>query len=98
MKRLNAHIGSVQSALQEGPEVFDGVGMYVSIHVLDGVINDGMLIVVVESFVGPQFVRENGCTSFDGLAEVLLAKLLPSGIYGSGTYAPAPLPHSGGDC
>ena len=64
VKRFNAHIGSMKAALQQRPKVLNSVGVSVSVHVLDGVIDDGVLVFIVESFVRLQFVAENRRTGF----------------------------------
>jgi hypothetical protein len=35
----------VQAALQEAPEILHAVGVYIAIHVLDCVIDDGVLVI-----------------------------------------------------
>ena len=59
MERLNADIGALDPALEQTPEVFHCVGVDVSVHVFDRVINDGVLIIGVEPFVGFQFIAED---------------------------------------
>lgn len=51
VERLNAHIRSMQSALEQAPEVLQGVCVYATMHVLDSVIYDLMSVVGVESDV-----------------------------------------------
>lgn len=58
MKRLDAHISSLDPALQEAPEVFDGVGMNVSMHIFNGMINDSVGILVLEPMVRLQSISE----------------------------------------
>ena len=45
MERLDAEIGSVQTAFQEAPEILHGIGVDVPVHIFHGVIDDGMLVV-----------------------------------------------------
>src|SRR6266568_316603 len=65
MEWLYAHIGAVDSALQQAPEVFQPIGMDAAIHVLHGVIDNLMRVIALQSFVGKQCVGVQGRTSFD---------------------------------
>src|SRR5581483_11615746 len=61
MKRLHAHIGAMQSALQTRPKVLNSVGVYAAIYILVGMINDLVLIRIMEACISAKFVGvENG--------------------------------------
>ena len=59
VERLDANVGSVQSALEETPEVLHRVGVDVAVSVFDGVVDDGVLIVTFQTIVGFQFIAED---------------------------------------
>jgi hypothetical protein len=50
VKWLDAHVGTVQSTLQERPEIFKAVGVYLSVNVCNGVVNH-FVLKVIKSFV-----------------------------------------------
>ncbi len=54
--------------------------MNVPVHVLDGVIDDRVLIVALQSFAGFQFIAEDRRTRFNVFANMCLKFLLPSVI------------------
>lgn len=69
MERLNRNVGTADAALQERPEVLKGIGVDVSIDVLNGVVYDLMRVVSGESFVRHQRVSVERCSRFDVLAD-----------------------------
>src|ERR1039457_614420 len=75
VKWLDADIGSVQAALQEAPEVFDCVCMYVAADVFDRMIDYRVIVIVGQSFIRKQFVAENRGTGFDFSADSFLKSL-----------------------
>jgi hypothetical protein len=52
------------ATLKQVPEAFQVVGMHLAVHILDGVVGDGMFVVGVQPFVGQQFIAEDGRASF----------------------------------
>jgi hypothetical protein len=81
VKWLHADIGSVQAALQEAPEVLHRVRVNVPVRVLNGVVDDGVLVVCAQSIVGFEFVAEDRSASFDVLTNLLLQSRLAPIIY-----------------
>src|SRR5712691_8798030 len=65
MKRLHAHVGSRDPALQQRPEVLKAVGVYATIHVLNGVIYHLMNVVSRQTFVGHEGIGIERGSSFD---------------------------------
>src|SRR5471030_723495 len=94
VKRLNADVGPMQATFQETPEVLHRVGVNVAIHVLNGVVDDGVLIVRLQAIVGFQFIAEYRRARFDAFADQRLKLILLSGINVTGDYPPAALHHS----
>src|SRR2546430_2382763 len=56
MKRLDAHIGSSDTALEQTPEIFNSVCVNLAINVLRGVVNDFVLVLALQSLVASQLV------------------------------------------
>ena len=65
MERLNTHIGTLESALQEAPEVLDSIGMHVSPHILNGMIHDLMGVFTLQPFVRHIGISEQIATWFN---------------------------------
>jgi len=59
MERFNRDIGTVQATLQEAPEVLHRIGVNVSIRILNGVVDNGVLIVRLQSIIRLQLVGED---------------------------------------
>jgi len=59
VERFNANVGAVQAPLQETPEVLHGVRVDVPVHILDGVVNHGVLVAITQAIVGKQFIAED---------------------------------------
>jgi hypothetical protein len=53
---LHGNIGSIQSALEQGPKNFDSVCVYSAFYVAGHVANEVMHVITVECFVGWQFI------------------------------------------
>jgi len=75
---FDAHIRSVDSTLQQAPEVFEAVGMNPTIHILDSMVYDLMSILPSQTIVGEQKVRVECRSRFNmllhfGLKRVFLA-------------------------
>ena len=97
MKRLNADVGPVQTALQETPEVLHRVRMDVSVNVLYGVVNDGVLVFVLQPFIRFQFVTEDSGPGFNALPDDSLQFLLGTAPDVAGYYPAAALYHAEGN-
>ena len=93
VERLNADVGPVQATLQETPEVLHRVRVDVSIYVLNGVVDYGVLVFVLQTVVGLQGIAENRGTGFDALPNDWLEFLLGTGRYVTGDNLTAPLYH-----
>jgi hypothetical protein len=74
VERLDADIGAFQPALQQRPEVFDTVRMYVAANVFLGVVDELVNVVFFKTGIGRQFVSEHFGTRFDGRANFLLQR------------------------
>ena len=72
MKRFDAHIGSIDSTLQEAPEVFETIGMNLTVDVFDRVIDNLMGVLRAESTVGHEGIGIECGASFDMLPHVAL--------------------------
>ena len=59
VERLDADVGAMQTALQQAPEVFDGVGVGVPVHVLNRVVDDFVRVISIETLVGRKLVAED---------------------------------------
>lgn len=94
MERFHADVGSVQSTLQETPEVFHPVSVDVSVCVLHGVIDDGVLIVALQSIVRKKFIGEDCATSFHVITNLFLKFFLLTVVYNEGPNVSAALHHA----
>src|ERR1019366_7543733 len=65
VERFDTDIGSMQAALDETPEVLHGVGVDVSIDVLYGMVDDGVLVIRLQAIIGLQFIAEYRSARFD---------------------------------
>jgi nitrilase len=72
MKRFDAHIGSVDTALQQRPEVFKAVGVDAPVHIFNGVVHNLVRVGSGESFVGQQGVGVESRTRFHMLLDFSL--------------------------
>ena len=68
--------------------------MNVPISVLNGVVDDGMLVVFVQTIIGFQFIGKDSRTSFDVLPDLLLQFALASIVNYKGPNISAPLYHA----
>jgi hypothetical protein len=82
VERFHADVGAVQLPLNKRPEVFHAIGMHVAIGLLNRMINDRVLVVLVQSVVGQQFIGEDRRASFH-----VLANLIGFQIYVNSRYA-----------
>jgi hypothetical protein len=73
---FHTDVSPVQAALQETPKILHRVRVDVSVHVLYGVVDYGVLVIGFQTFVGLQGIAENRGTSFDALADNWLEFLL----------------------
>jgi hypothetical protein len=88
MERLNTHIGSIDAALEQTPEVLKAIGMNPPVDVLHGMVNNLMGIVAGKTFIGEKEVSIESRTSLDMLADLSLQDSLATG----GNNAKANLP------
>src|SRR5882724_175636 len=73
MERLYRNVRAFQSALQKAPEVFETVGMNLSINVLFGVVNRLVNeVLIVESLIGEKRIRVDRALGFDMSANLRL--------------------------
>ena len=90
MKRLDTHIGSVDTALQQAPEVFEAVGMDAPVDVFDGVVNNPVRVVGRQTLVGKQRVSVERRARFDMLFDFRLQdSFLAAGNNGSANASAA---------
>ena len=71
VERLNADVGSMQAALQQTPKVFHAVGMNITFHVFDCMIDNSVLVVRAQPIIRFQLITEDGRACFDVLADLL---------------------------
>jgi hypothetical protein len=77
---LYADICSVESAFQQAPEILNSICVDIAVHVLNGVVDDCVILAFCESVIGLQFVSKERATSFDILADGLLKFLFATSI------------------
>ena len=76
MERFHADVRAVQATLQETREVLHCVGMDIAVHVLHSVVDDGVLVIILKTVVGFQFIAEDCSARFDAFADQRL-KVFP---------------------
>src|ERR1017187_1847646 len=69
MERLDTYIGSRNASLEETPEILKAIGMHPAIHIGNGVINDGMSVILSESAVRRKRIGVERRASFHMLAD-----------------------------
>src|SRR5438309_11426515 len=69
MEWLYGHVGSVQSALQQRPEILKTICMDSAIHVFHRMVNNLVLVLIFQAPVSVQFVGKHGCSSLDMLSD-----------------------------
>src|SRR5258705_250028 len=73
MERLNAHVGSFQGTLQETPEVFEPVGVDLSVHVCLGMVNDAVNVATLSHpVIGAERIGVESRTGFNVFSDDLL--------------------------
>jgi hypothetical protein len=88
---FHADVGSVQAALQETPEILHTIGVNVAVHILDRVIDNGVLVVGFQPIVGFQFVAEDRRARFDALTDQRLKVFFLARVHVTGNDLPASL-------
>src|SRR5580700_2169735 len=78
MERLNTHVGALDGALQERPEILQSVGMDFATNVLNGMVNYFMLK-LIKALVGSQGICEQSGPGQNVLAKLGLKRLLFGG-------------------
>src|SRR5258708_6840960 len=91
---LDGNVGTVKAALQQTPEVLHGVGVNVPVHVLNGVIDDRVLVVTVKAAIREKFVTEDRRAYRDVVADFALKFILPASLNVSRANLSAALDHS----
>lgn len=80
VERFDTHIGPVDSALEQRPEVLHPIRVDVPVNVLLRVINDLVRVVAIQRIVGEQFIGDNfGTTAnvhLNDIAQIVLAARL----------------------
>ena len=94
VERLNADVRAMQATLQETPEVFHRVGVDLAVHVLHGVVDDGVLIVVFKSVIGLQFIGEDRGPGFNMFTHLFLQFRFASVVYNHRTHVSVALHHA----
>src|ERR1022692_464178 len=94
MERLDADVSPVECPLQETPEVFHRVGVYVTVNVFNGMIDYGVLIFSLKPFVRFQFIAEDSGTGFNLFVDVFVKFFLPAIVNHEGPNLPAALDHA----
>ena len=65
MERFHAHVGSVQAALKQTPEVLHAVGVNAAAHILNRVIDDGVIVLRAQAIVRFEFITVETRAHFD---------------------------------
>ena len=95
---LHADIGTMETALQEAPEVFDCICVYITAHLFDRMVDYCVIVIVGQSIIRKQFIAENRGTGFDVFADRFL-KFLPSALINvHRADFPIALDHTKDDC
>src|SRR5579859_37601 len=76
MELFNANVSALQLALQKTPEVFESVGVDLSVKVAFGVVNDLMFEVAVKPHVAHQRIGVDRAACLDVGADSSLEKML----------------------
>jgi hypothetical protein len=85
VERLDADIGALQLALEEAPEVFETVGVHLSVNVFFRMVNDLVLeTLLLESLIGHERIRVDRAPRFDVSANLSLQSVLFAITYDSG--------------
>src|SRR5205823_9271541 len=61
------HIGALDAALEQAPEVFEGVGMDLSVNIGNGMVDDLMGVFALQSLVRDPRIGEEIAADFDML-------------------------------
>src|SRR5688572_28965864 len=69
MERFDAHVGALDGALQQRPEIFAAIGVDVPIDVSLGVVDDVMGVVAVDTLIREVRVSVDGRAGFDALTD-----------------------------
>ena len=99
MERLNADIGAFQLALEQAPEIFESVGVNLSINVAFRMVNDLVLESLgLESLIGHERIGVDRASRFDVSANVGLERVLFAIAHDSGANLATALKdaHDGG--
>ena len=88
---FHAHVGSLDAALQETPEVFESVGVNLPVNVLLGMVDYLMLkILMLQALIGKQRIGIDRAVCLDVTANLSLHNVLAaSGNHGSANFSTA---------
>lgn len=78
VERFDANIGSLETALQQAPVVFEAVGVHVPTHVFVGVVNHFVSELTIEVIIGRQLIGEK-----NRISGYVLTNFLVHGVFAS---------------
>jgi hypothetical protein len=78
MEWLYADVRALKLSLDHAPEIFHRVRVYITIGVLDGVVNHGVPVVRRKTVVGLQRIAEQRATGLDVFLDVFMKFMLPA--------------------
>src|SRR2546428_3186926 len=76
MKRFDAHVGALNAALENAPEIFEAVGMNAALHISASMVNDAVLVMMLQALIGHERIGINGASGLDILLDLLLQRTL----------------------
>ncbi len=95
MKLFDTNIGSLKSALKQAPEVFESVGVNLSVNVLFRMVDNLVLeSLMPKSLIGHERIGVDRASRFDVSADVSLQKMLAAITDNGGANFSAALQHS----
>jgi len=83
VERLDRHVGALDGALQERPEVLQAVGVDLAAHVSHAMVDDAVDVFGLKTLVGPRGIGVNVRAWLDVLLNVRLKRVLPD-VLGDG--------------
>src|SRR5438128_452165 len=98
MKRFDTDIGSVDTALQQRPEVFHAVGVNLAVNVSNRVVDHLMRVVTLKTAIGKQRIAVQRGTRFNVLSNLRLKRITLAARNDLSLYLATTLDHSKNDC
>jgi hypothetical protein len=92
---FDADVRAMKLPFHEAPEVLHRVGVNVSLGILDGMIDDRVLVVIRQTFVREQFIAEDRRSCFNVFTYPLLKFLLTTAVNNHRAYHSATLDRAG---